>query len=111
MVLPSPDHKYRKVVCKHIYAVRFWLALKQKLEKQEIDETEPVICKSCGSPNIIKYGKNRKKQVYKCKNCNRKFVNNGDLLKLKYNPRIITLILDLYFKGVSLRKIVHYATI
>ncbi|MHC1584140.1 MAG: SWIM zinc finger family protein [Methanosarcinales archaeon] len=30
-----PDHKYRKVVCKHIYAVGFWLALKQKLEKRE----------------------------------------------------------------------------
>ena len=117
-----PDHKYRKVICKHIYAVKFWLALKQKLEKQEIEESEPIVCKFCGSPNIIKYGKNGKKQVYKCKNCNRKFVNNGDFLKLKYDPRIITLTLDLYFKGVSLRKIsdhlkqfynlnVHYTTI
>ncbi|RLG17762.1 MAG: hypothetical protein DRO65_04590 [Candidatus Altiarchaeales archaeon] len=34
-----------------------------------------------------------------------KIVNNGDFLKLKYDPRIITLTLDLYFKGVSLRKI------
>lgn len=117
-----PDHKYRKVTCKHIYAVRFWLALKQKLEKQEVEEIEPIVCKFCGSPNVIKYGRNGKKQVYKCKNCNRKFVNNGDFLKLKYDPRIITLTLDLYFKGVSLRKIsdylkqfynlkVHYTTI
>lgn len=45
-----PDHKYRKATCKHIYAVRFWLALKQKLEKQKVEETEPVICKFCGSP-------------------------------------------------------------
>ncbi len=81
-----PDHKYRKVACKHIYAVRFWIALKQKLEKQEIEETEPIVCKFCGSPDAIKYGKNGKKQVYKCKNCNRKFVNNGDFLKLKYDP-------------------------
>lgn len=63
---------------------------------------------SVAHQNIIKYGKNRKKQVYKCKNCNRKFVNNGDFLKLKYDLRIITLTLDLYFKGVSLRKISHH---
>ncbi|MHA1580898.1 MAG: transposase-like zinc-binding domain-containing protein [Candidatus Baldrarchaeia archaeon] len=36
---------------------------------KEIEETEPIVCKFCGSPNIIKYGKSGKKQVYKCKNC------------------------------------------
>jgi transposase-like protein len=35
----------------------------------------------------------------------RKFVNNGDFLKLKFSPQTISLTLDLYFKGVSLRKI------
>jgi len=118
-----PDHRYRKVVCKHIYAVRFWLALREKLveEKTQIEETKPA-CKFCGSPNVIKYGKNGKKQVYKCKDCNRKFVNNVSFEKLKYDPHIITVTLDLYFKGVSLRKItdhlkqfyglnVHYSTV
>ncbi|RLI76342.1 IS6 family transposase [Archaeoglobales archaeon] len=118
-----PDHTYRKVICKHIYAVKLWLALKKKLAKEDvvIEETKPA-CKFCGSQNVIKYGKNGRKQVYKCKNCNRKFVNNINFEKLKYDTHIITLTLDLYFKGVSLRKIadhlkqfyslnVHYSTI
>lgn len=40
-----------------------------------------------------------------CKDCSRKFVDNLYFEKLKANPKIICLTLDLYFKGVSLRKI------
>jgi transposase-like protein len=102
-----PDHTTRNVTCKHIYAVKFWMALRKKMEKTdfELDQRRALNCKFCSSPSIIKYGKNGRKQVYKCKNCNRKFVNNSDFQKLKYDPRIISLTLDLYFKGVSLRKI------
>lgn len=40
-----------------------------------------------------------------CKTCHRKFVLNEGFEGMKYNPKIITLTLDLYFKGVSSRKI------
>jgi transposase-like protein len=40
-----------------------------------------------------------------CKDCHRKFVNNIDFEDMKYDPKVIALTLDLYFKGVSLRKI------
>jgi len=40
-----------------------------------------------------------------CKECNRKFVDNLYFERLKADPKIICLTLDLYFKGVSLRKI------
>jgi len=117
-----PDHKYKKATCKHIYAVKFWLALKDKLVKEETVEEPKPACKFCGSPDVIKYGKNGRRQVYKCKNCNRKFVNNANFEKMKYDVHTITLTLDLYFKGISLRKItdhlkqfynlnVHYSTI
>jgi len=104
-----PDHRYRKTICKHIYAVRFWLALKKKLVEEDIkiEETRPA-CKFCGSPNVIKYGKKNGKQNYFCKDCRRKFVNNGEFQRLKYDPNIICLTLDLYFKGVSLRKITDH---
>jgi transposase-like protein len=116
-----PDHRYKKATCKHIYAVKFWFTLKDKLTKEETVGAKPI-CKFCGSPNIIKYGKNGRKQVYKCKNCNRKFVNNINFGKTKYDAHTITATLDLYFKGISLRKItdhlkqfynldVHYSTI
>jgi transposase-like protein len=71
--------------------------------KEAVDK--PFCCTHCGSENYIKYGKNNGKQVYKCKDCNKKFVDNLFFEKLKANPKIICLTLDLYFKGVSLRKI------
>jgi transposase-like protein len=97
------DHKYREIICKHIHAVRFWLALNGKLEaKVKLEITE---CKWCHSKSVIKYGKEAEKQVYKCRECKRKFVLDEGFKKMKYEPKIITLSLDLYFKGTSLRKI------
>jgi transposase-like protein len=40
-----------------------------------------------------------------CKDCGRCFVDNVDFENMKYNPKIIALTLDLYFRGLSLRKI------
>jgi transposase-like protein len=94
------DHKHRDVICKHIHAVRFWLALNGRMEEADIPQ-----CKWCGSRAVIKYGKDAKKQVFKCKDCNRKFVINEGFKKMRYEPKIITISLDLYFKGTSLRKI------
>ncbi len=69
--------------------------------------------KFCGSINIIKRGFRRNKhdvvQRFSCKDCGRRFVVNVDgFHKAEYNPKIITLALDLYFKGASLRKIVDH---
>jgi putative transposase len=100
-----PDHTYRKTQCKHIVAVRLWLAPKEKLTVRQVEENETVACKFCNSLNVVKYGTKNGKQNYYCKSCKRKFVNNGDFQKLKFSPQTISLTLDLYFKGVSLRKI------
>ncbi len=100
-----PDYKYRKVICKHIHAVILWKKIKEKLQKEGIEEAKPITCKFCGSSDVIKYGKKNGKQNYMCKTCHRKFVLNEGFEGMKYNPKIITLTLDLYFKGVSSRKI------
>jgi len=71
--------------------------------KEENDK--PFCCKFCRSENYIKYGKKNNKQQYFCKDCKRKFVDNLYFERLKADPKIICLTLDLYFKGVSLRKI------
>jgi len=103
-ICTCPDHKYREVACKHIHAVRFWLALKGELE-DNVESVEVIECKWCASKSVVKYGKESRKQVYKCRECNRKFVLNEGFKKMKYEPKIITITLDLYFKGTSLRKI------
>jgi len=68
-------------------------------------DVKPFCCKHCGSENFVKYGKENNKQMYKCKDCGHKFVDNMFFERMKADPKIICLTLDLYFKGVSLRKI------
>jgi transposase-like protein len=62
-------------------------------------------CKYCGSEKVIKYGKSQGKQCYLCKECNHKFVDNGNYAKMRTDKRIIVCALDMYFEGLSVRKI------
>ena len=80
------------------------MSIKPQDENKKTDH-KPFCCKHCGSENFIKYGKENNKQMYKCKDCKRKFVDNMFFERMKADPKIICLTLDLYFKGVSLRKI------
>jgi transposase-like protein len=110
-----PDHKYRQVVCKHIYAVYFSLNMRQRVVAQvqpTIDIIKPDGCRYCGSLNVVKIGVRHNfhgdAQRYLCKDCKRKFVQNEGFEKVKATPKAITIALDLYFKGVSQRKIVDH---
>jgi len=111
------DHELRGLPCKHISAVKIWKNLKTKFEqlnlhvKQSIGVKQRIpelSCKFCNSLNVTKYGKKNGKQNYMCKDCHRCFVDNIDFENMKYNPKIIALTLDLYFQGLSLRKISHH---
>jgi putative transposase len=110
-----PDYEFRRVTCKHIHAVTLWQKLSKKLEEDNKGKSicipyvkNDIGCKFCGSQKIIKYGWKSNKQVYKCKDCARKFVLNQGFEGLCYDPRIVAATLDLYFKGVSLRKIADH---
>lgn len=67
-------------------------------------------CKFCGSHRVIKYGRSGKKQAYWCKHCKRKFVLNEGFEGFQNHPEIIASALDLYFKGLSLRKVAEHLT-
>jgi len=115
-VCTCKDFEHQGIPCKHIHAVKIWSRFQKRFEqlniniKQHINikEKDGPNCKFCHSEHIIKYGKQNGKQYYKCKDCNRRFVDNIDFENMKYDPKIIALTLDLYFKGVSLRKISHH---
>lgn len=79
-------------------------------ETNKIDTDKPFCCKFCGSEQLIKAGKHptNKKQYYLCKTCNRRFIDNQYFEQMKASPKIICVTLDLYFKGISLRKITHH---
>ena len=114
-----PDYKYRNVMCKHIFAVLFSLEMRREvsssnevfqLTKQKLGVSD---CLACASPNVMKYGtrktKNGKVQRFKCKDCGHRFtVNDVGFEKIQADPKVVTLALDLYFKGISLRKITDH---
>ena len=69
-----------------------------------------IKCRFCGSHNFIKKGfrktQNRGKiQKYLCRECNKFFVLDNGFFKMKNAPQKITLCLDLFYKGVSTRRI------
>jgi transposase-like protein/DNA-directed RNA polymerase subunit M/transcription elongation factor TFIIS len=99
-----PDNQFRLVQCKHIIAVKLW-----KLIKAEIEETEEILCPKCGNAGIKKSGirKNKfgEKQRYECLVCGKRFVKDLAFKGLKADRKTIALALDLFYKGVSQRKI------
>ncbi len=107
-----PDFQFRKTKCKHIFAVEFLLKLRNKLDDTDLEFAEelPITanCKFCNSENIVKIGvvknKNESKQRFLCRACKKTFYENPEFNYIR-NPKIITLAFDLYFKGLSLRKI------
>lgn len=110
-----PDHKFRETVCKHIWAVYFSLNMRQRVISKAhpiIEAVKPEGCRYCGSLSVVKIGVRHNihgdAQRYLCKDCGRKFIRNEGFEKVKATPKAITIALDLYFKGVSQRKIVEH---
>lgn len=109
-VCSCPDFEYRHIeACKHIYSVQFNIAMKQYIQPQEetpeVVAKDAITCKFCGSIKVMRYGLKNGRQQFKCKECRRAFVLDTEFKRLKYDPELITITLDLYFKGISLRKI------
>lgn len=109
-----PDFSFRHVVCKHIHAVKFSLNLRDRITSLSLGVSSNafVVCKRCGSDKLVKnsvrHNRSGSVQRYSCKACGYRFSNNIGFERMKHDPKAITAALDLYFKGVSQRKIVHH---
>jgi len=105
-----PDHTYRKVKCKHIWAVEISLALKKEVQiSQVIKPIDTLVCQYCGSENIVKNAKRHNKygdiQRYSCRECGKRFSINLGFERMKASPQVITSAMQLYFTGESLRNV------
>jgi len=109
-----PDFQGRKLPCKHVFSVQFSLKLKGDIEqyatKKEIERAEvKAVCPKCKSDLIVKSGSRKTEfgitQRFECKDCGFRFVVDKGFCRMKHSPEIITKTLDLYFKGLSQRKI------
>ncbi len=115
-----PDFQYRKTVCKHVYAVGFSKELRRRIVQQDVVQSPqlPIASQSAECPkcklsnNVVKDGRRKNKsgeiQKYLCRICDYRFIANIGFEHSKKNARIITLAIDLYFKGVSLRKVADH---
>ncbi|MGD0688322.1 MAG: DDE-type integrase/transposase/recombinase [Candidatus Bathyarchaeia archaeon] len=103
-----PDHIYREVKCKHIWAVEFSQALRAEVSNQVVIRPLDITkCLYCDSQTLVRDGlrhnKNGDIQRFTCKNCGKRFVRNLGFERLKATPQIVTSALQLYFTGESLR--------
>lgn len=113
-----PDFVLNHVVCKHIHAVeQFSLnersAFPSEKEVETVcEESLSLVCKFCDSENVVKRGfrntQNGKVQRFFCKDCKRFFIVDEGFEKMKATPETVTVALDLYFKGISMRAIVDH---
>jgi hypothetical protein len=65
----------------------------------------PIICKHCGSNAVVKFGHFEGNQRYWCKACERKFISNDHLFKMKTPFIQVSSALDDYFEGDSINEI------
>ena len=101
-----PDHVYRHVKCKHIFAVELSVSLREAVRRIETLDNLTE-CLFCGSSNIVKDGVRKNKrgeiQIFHCKDCKHYFTFNIGFERMKHNPQAITSAMQLYFSGESLR--------
>ncbi len=107
-----PDFEKRKMDCKHIHAVKFTITFQKKIKEDslEIEQTYKIPnCIYCNNSDVVKFGKrkcrDKIKQLFRCNGCRKYFIDNKDFQRIKGDSKTTTLILDLYFKGISLRGI------
>jgi transposase-like protein len=103
-----PDNKYRKVKCKHIFAVEFSSQIRKEVQiNRVIQEVNIRNCQYCSSTNLKKDGVRNNKagaiQKFYCRDCHHYFTINVGFERMKHNPQAITSAMQLYFSGESLR--------
>lgn len=109
-VCSCPDFEDRAdqiEACKHVFAVRFWVAAQVELAekpKPKVFAEDAVQCGKCGSIRVVKNGIKRQKQAFLCKDCGHKFTEQSLIRGSRYSPEMVSLTLDLYFSGMSLRQ-------
>ena len=104
---------FRRVKCKHIWAVEFSLAIREEVKPQiMIRGLDLHSCRFCGSENLVKKGVRKNKygnlQRYLCKDCGKRFSFNVGFEKMKATPQVITSAMQLYFAGTSFRNVAMF---
>lgn len=71
---------------------------------------QKIKCPNCNGENIVRRGQRKTQnrgliQRYGCQDCNKRFVIDDGFFKMKNAPQKVTLCLDLFYRGISTRKV------
>jgi putative transposase len=98
-------HRLTRQACIHILAVQY----RERLAERSAPAAPPPGCRGCGSTLVIRFGRrhNRGGTVhrYLCKSCGARFTARDGVGGLHHDPNTVALALDLFFRGLSLRKV------
>ena len=70
----------------------------------------PIVCKHCGSRNVIRYGTYNGNQRFWCKNCKRKFADNDALPNMQVPVEQVGTAVGMFYEGQSLNSITRLIT-
>jgi len=81
-----------------------------KPNKKQEKEVNKICCPKCKSFNFKKNGKRKTEnrgliQRYLCKDCSYRFTYDDGFFRMRNHPNKITCAIDLFYKGVSTRKV------
>ncbi len=106
-----PDSVYRRMKCKHVYAVELSLTLREVVAREPIRILPVNVqgCIFCRSENLRKFGVRKTKaggiQRFQCADCRRTFSVNIGFERMRASPQAITSAMQLYFTGESFRNV------
>ena len=105
-----PDFRFRGLKCKHAYAVELSLQIRRRIENaRRLVPLDYQSCLDCGSSEIRRDGLRANKsgaiQIFECKSCGAKFSKNLGFYGMRASPESITMAMQMYFGGASLRNV------
>lgn len=85
-------------------------------ENKKQKTCKKVLCSNCSSTDTIKWCKRKTQnrgliQRYKCKSCNFYFTLDDGFFRMRNAPQKITQSIDLFYRGVSTRKVLEHLAI
>ena len=89
------DWQFRQVKCKHIWAVEFSEALRNKVKQNVVIEPlSPSVCPYCAGTRLVRHGLRHNKygdlQRFSCRACGKRFTQNLGFEHMGANPQSIT---------------------
>jgi len=104
-----PFYSETGIACIHVYAVRFREGFRAETVPLPVIGAQ---CERCQSGKVISYGKRHNSggaiQRYLCKSCGYRFTGRDGFQRRRADPEKVALALDLYFRGMSVRKVAEH---